>query len=323
MINYPKVTIVTLVYNTGKFVVEALEYIKKIDYPNIENIIIDDFSTDGISIKLVGEWIFNNNYECIFIKHENNWGINKTLNQALNISTGKYLIYCSDDILESYSIKKMVKYFENLPEEYGIVYSDISIIDSEGSILQKSYFESKNQDPNLLISFSTYLRGIKRFPTIGAMYRMEIFHQVGLYDENLFSEDVDMHLRILEKFKCSYCNLSAARYRRHSGQLSQNQSLWYISDRLKIYKKWLGKCSEDDELFIKKNINYLIVKCYLDNHPDTIMFINLIKDQYSTFKIKLIFILINLNVNSHFAKKFLSFKNKIATILSILQKQYS
>ena len=310
----PKVTIATLVYNTGKFVVEALKAISEIDYPNIENIIIDDFSSDCFSTQMVEDWIKENNYPCIFIKHQENWGICKTLNQVVALSSGEYLIYCSDDILEVDSIQKMVAHFKSLPEEYGIVYGDISVIDSNSSVIEESYFRTKNQDPALPITFSTYLRSKRRFPTIGTMYRRKIFTAIGPYDENLIAEDVDIHLRILSKYSCSYCGSKVARYRRHDNQLSKKQSLWYVQDRLKIFVKWLGKCSEQDSEYLKNAIIYLLIRSYLNGDSNVKENIRIVKKYYMPLKIKLLILLVNLKIPVSLVKTYLFLVERLKLI---------
>ena len=49
-----------------------------------EHIIIDDCSTDN-SVKVIENWIKENDYECTFIKHEVNQGICKTLNESIKL----------------------------------------------------------------------------------------------------------------------------------------------------------------------------------------------------------------------------------------------
>ena len=69
----PLVSVVTLMYNTGKYVVQTLESVKSQNYPNVYHIIVDDCSSDN-SIELVEGWIKQNNYPCHFIKNEKNKG---------------------------------------------------------------------------------------------------------------------------------------------------------------------------------------------------------------------------------------------------------
>src|SRR6188474_3378131 len=95
----PLVTVFSLVYNTGKYVIEAIESVKANNYPNIQHIIIDDCSYDGVSTELVSDWIKENNYNCTFIKHEKNQGICRTLNEILRLAKGKYIFGVSDDLI--------------------------------------------------------------------------------------------------------------------------------------------------------------------------------------------------------------------------------
>lgn len=268
----PLVTVFTLVYNTKQFTIEALNSIFEQDYNNIELIIIDDFSTDGISVNLVEKWIYDNNCDCTFIKHDKNWGICKSLNQVLSVASGKYIIGCGDDILEKNAISKMVKHFTSLSGNYKIVYGDISFIDGIGNVLINSYFEDKKINPATdTINFSSYLRNTKRFPSFGAMYETTILRELGFYDENLKAEDVDMHLRILHKYKCSFCGHKVGRYRRHSDQMSQKSHDWFMNDRISIYHKWVKKIHGIDRSYIIKSLEKFALKSYIDGDSNTLI----------------------------------------------------
>ncbi|MBS1774560.1 MAG: glycosyltransferase [Bacteroidetes bacterium] len=130
---YPVVTSVVLSYNTGKYVVEALDSIKAQQYPNMEIIIADDCSKDN-SVELINNWLDNNkDCNCRFIIHKENKGQCHTLNEILEIATGKYVSFIGDDLWLPEKTLEQVRILEEAGDEYGVVYGDMSYIDEAGN----------------------------------------------------------------------------------------------------------------------------------------------------------------------------------------------
>ena len=128
----PLVTIFTLVFNTGKYVVETLNSVRSNKYPNIQHIIIDDCSSDRESVPYIEKWIEDNNYPCTFIKHQRNMGICKSINEVLQITEGKYIFGVCDDLILPEKVQRQVELLENASPEYGVVYSDAYLINGNG-----------------------------------------------------------------------------------------------------------------------------------------------------------------------------------------------
>lgn len=91
-----KISVVTISYNQGAFLENAIRSILMQNYPNIEYIIIDGGSTDD-SVKIIKK------YES-FLKYwisEEDLGPANALNKGLRFCEGEYFYYLnSDDILE-------------------------------------------------------------------------------------------------------------------------------------------------------------------------------------------------------------------------------
>ena len=83
MNNYPLVSIAILSYNTGNYVIESLNNVVEQNYPNIEIFIIDDCSTDNISVNLIKNWIKENTHLNLTI-HANYRSQNKGAHFGLN-----------------------------------------------------------------------------------------------------------------------------------------------------------------------------------------------------------------------------------------------
>jgi len=91
----------------------------------------------------------------------------------------------SDDEMEVDRLERQIAYFDSLGKEYGLVYSDMSMMDENGILVEKSWFKSKGVVPKEGDVFEPLLRDQFRFPSPSIIYRSEVFKIVGEYDERL------------------------------------------------------------------------------------------------------------------------------------------
>jgi alpha-1,3-rhamnosyltransferase len=124
--SYPLVTVFTLAFNNGKYIVEGLESVRNQIYKNIQLIIIDDCSQDN-TVELINNWIERNGYTCIFIKHEKNKGICESVVEVFQLAKGKYICGNSDDLWLPEKLEKQVEFMERF-SEIGLVHSDANFI---------------------------------------------------------------------------------------------------------------------------------------------------------------------------------------------------
>lgn len=109
----PLVTIVTVTYNSSLYVRDAIEGVLAQDYGNIEYIIGDDCSRDNT-------WQIVQQYSDPRIKayrNETNIGEYPNRNKAIDLATGKYLIFIDgDDVLYPHGVSYFVRMMESFPE---------------------------------------------------------------------------------------------------------------------------------------------------------------------------------------------------------------
>lgn len=220
---FPLVTIFTLIYNTNpKYVIEAIESVRNNNYPNIQHIIIDDCSPDPTPKQIVKQWITDNNYPCEFYEHELNYGICKTLNHVLDLTKGKYLIGCCDDILLKNRIIDDVTIFESLIENYAVIYSKAMILNNNGELTNKFLPEfeiNENSDYFDRLIQSNFIPA----PTV--TYKTSLIKKIGGFNEEFIFEDYEMWLRILSKgFKLYYYNNCNTIYRVHNESMSNSNN---------------------------------------------------------------------------------------------------
>jgi glycosyltransferase involved in cell wall biosynthesis len=113
MNNYPLVSVVIPVYNAQKYLHETIESVLVQTHTNFELILVNDGSTDN-SEKIIRQFQKKDNR--IILKNSKNLGIASALNNAIQISKGKYIARLdADDISLPHRIKKQVKFMEANP----------------------------------------------------------------------------------------------------------------------------------------------------------------------------------------------------------------
>lgn len=259
---YPLVTVFTLIYNTNPtFVIEAIKSIKGNNYPNIQHIIIDDCSPNSEPKELVKKWIAENNYACEFYEHDVNYGVCKTLNHVLELSKGKYLIGCSDDILLENRIIDDVAIFESLREDYAVIFSKAKILNNNGELINKFLPEF---EINENIDYFDQLIQSNFIPAPTVTYKTSLIKKIGGFNEEFIFEDYELWLRILTReYKLYYHNNYNTNYRIHDEGMSNNQNKKKIAllnrQKRKIQLKYIKFNSKSfNENLLKINNDFLL-----------------------------------------------------------------
>lgn len=240
----PTVTIITPIYNTGFFVIKALECIKAQTFRDFEHIIIDDYSKDN-SVEMVEKWIKENNHQCTFLKNEKNLGLCGTLNKGIKLAKGKYIKGLGDDEWAPDFLEKRVAFFEQQDESVGVVFSDMVYIDEESKVIAKSYYDKRGvviEDEIKTLTYPQILNNTMGVIGPSAMTRKAVFDNIGLYDESLKHEGYDMWFRVAQKYKFAY-HPEALIYYRHREKSMSNSTKYrdrFLLDWLIVYEKHLA-----------------------------------------------------------------------------------
>jgi glycosyltransferase involved in cell wall biosynthesis len=213
---FPLVTVIAACYNQEQFVVESLESIMAQTYSNIELIIWDDCSKDN-SVKVIEDWIEKNHIACRFIKHTENKGICKSLNEAFSYAKGKYLqIIALDDILLPSKIERHVKLLESSNANIALVFSDAYLIDSESNLQLDKFIELHKAYFSIQVgNFIDELFQGNFIPAMSVLYKVDILKNNGKWDENLAFEDYDMMLRLAVNYEFLFDSECSVKYRLH------------------------------------------------------------------------------------------------------------
>ncbi len=120
----PKVSVIVPCYNKGNLIEETVQGFTECSYKNIELILINDKSTDPITINSLEKLKTS---QAIIISNKNNLGVAKSLNLGIKRATGKYILFSgNDDQIGKDYIKRGVDFLEE-NASYAFVYPDMGI----------------------------------------------------------------------------------------------------------------------------------------------------------------------------------------------------
>lgn len=204
------------VHNGARYLREAISSILNQTEKEFEFIIIDDASTDE-SKSIIHSF---GDPRIIFIKNPQNLGLTKSLNIALQKSTGTYIARMDADDIALPERLTVQKNFLDTHPDIVCVGSALRIIDEHGVERgTKSVFT----DPDLL-AFHMRLKNQMAHPTM--MFRKDIILSVGGYDEAFrYVQDYDLWSRLLDKgYKFSNIDTPLLLYRSHTGSITQGKT---------------------------------------------------------------------------------------------------
>ena len=183
------VTVIIPCYNAGFSILRTLQSLKSQTYKNFNIIIINDGSTDSVTLKILKDLKQKN----VKVINQKNKGLSIARNVGILESKTKFILPLdSDDWLASDAIESFVKVLLK-NKNLSFVYSNIVNQNQSTGVLKKNFnfFEQhfSNQIPYCML------------------IRRSILIQVGLYDENMKSgfEDWELNIRLGKNGFLGFC----------------------------------------------------------------------------------------------------------------------
>jgi alpha-1,3-rhamnosyltransferase len=225
MNNSPLVSIIIPSYNHQNYVTYTLNSIIKDTYANKEIVIINDGSTDDTN-NVINSWIALNTsvIKITYINRENK-GICATLNEAIGLANGKYiLLVASDDALYGNTIAQRVDILEeNEGNGKLVLISDALIIDENNNIIgQSSMAINKGNKLKFKTDIGILEEMITNPSTVGpvAFINKSVYNKIGSYPEDLVCEDWFFYQRAASIKTIMFWDKTVALYRVHSKNMS-------------------------------------------------------------------------------------------------------
>lgn len=233
LIKQPLVSVIIPCYNHEAYIAECIQSVLNQSYPNIQLIVIDDGSTDT-SVEIIKS--IQKTKSFIF-EQQKNRGLSATLNNAItHYAKGKYIAnIASDDFWDAHKIKTQVSFMEQHPE-MAMCCSKAAIVNQASEIIGE--FDAKSFKASY--SFLNIALGKSFVPALTVMAKKEVYDSVGLFDETLLIEDLDMWLRIADVYPIGFINEVTAFYRQH-GSNTSSKLVAMTEARFQILEKWKHK----------------------------------------------------------------------------------
>ncbi len=239
-----KVSIITVCYNSEKYIRSAIKSVLNQTYDNIEYIIIDGNSNDN-TVTIINEYI---DKISSFVS-EPDKGIYDAMNKGIALATGDIVgILNSDDFFSNNTIiDKIVNSFEwnNIDSLYG----DVRFVNPGNDNKIVRYYSSKY--------FRNWMFHIGSSPAHPSFYvKRSLFDKLGIYDPDFkIAADLDLLMRFLYKNKISYMYLAESVVTMRTGGVSTD-----LNNFLLLNNECLRACRNND---VYSNWVFIVVKYIL------------------------------------------------------------
>lgn len=185
-----KISVIMPVYNTEKYLEDAILSILNQDFDDFEFIILDDFSNDN-SYKICEKFAKIDKRIKLY-RNEKNEGISFSRNKLISLTNTN--IICnqdSDDISHKNRLSLQFDFLQK-NENFAVCSSNTEIINEKWDII---WFRKYSSEIEKVILKKSPL------PNWASIFRKDIFFEVWWYDKNLdYAEDYDLWLKIFSKW---------------------------------------------------------------------------------------------------------------------------
>jgi len=236
-----KVSIITPVYNSAKFIEETIESVQNQTYTNWEMIFVDDGSKDN-SVEIIKNYQQGDERIRLYILDKNS-GSGVARNKAILESKGEIIAFLdSDDIWVKEKLEKHVAFM--VEKDAAFSHSSYGFIDEKGEIIKKTYHVS-----NVPVTYKKLLK------------RTEISCLTAMYDvrktgkqympELMRKQDYGLWLSILKLgFNSIPLDQELAFYRQRRNSATSN--------KFKLILKHYYFLNKTQELSVFKSIYYTL-----------------------------------------------------------------
>jgi len=223
----PKVSIITVCYNSAKTIEDTIQSVINQTYPNIEYIIVDGLSNDN-TLEVVEKYTT----QISKIVSENDNGLYDAINKGIELATGDIIaILNSDDFyVDNKVIVDVVS--KMIEEESDTLYADLYYVDAiDTNKVVRNWVSGKYAD-------GLFFKGwMPPHPTF--FVKKEVYNKYGKFNLELKSAaDYELMLRFIHKNKCSVSYLPRTVVRMRIGGVSNVSLLNRLKANREDKKAW-------------------------------------------------------------------------------------
>jgi glycosyltransferase involved in cell wall biosynthesis len=215
----PLVSIITVCYNSEKYIRETIESVLNQTYDNIEYIIVDGDSTDS-TLDIIKEYEpkFNGRLRWVSEPDE---GIYDAMNKGINMATGYYAFFIGAD--------------------------DIFLKDNLEQLMHKI----KHKKTKRLLVFPIILNNSKNYPKLdrkvnivhhqGVLFNLNIIKEIGCYNKKyMIHSDFDLISKYIKKYGYIYINIPLCKFTKGGVSTNGENVILSTKELIKIYKYYNG-----------------------------------------------------------------------------------
>jgi glycosyltransferase involved in cell wall biosynthesis len=227
--NTPKVSVLIPTYNQEDIIEQTLLSALTQDYDHLEVVVTDDGSKDRTP-QIIRDIQSKYPERVKAFLHQENLGVTRNHTRGLLNCTGEFVAFQDgDDLFLPGKIKKQVSFLQER-EDCTICFHDVDVFDSDTNetlYLWSERFGYREGGIKTLVRYGNYL------PSVSVMVRRKHLPGYGYDDRIRIGSDWLLWLEALAcgGGKICYINEVLARYRRHTGNLT-NSWKWKFEDQL-------------------------------------------------------------------------------------------
>jgi glycosyltransferase involved in cell wall biosynthesis len=229
----PRVTVLLTTYNAARFVGAALEGIAAQSFRDFDVVVADDGSTDG-TVDIIERFP---DLSAQIVTGEN-LGLPGNWARGMAQCQGELIAFCAgDDAWLPNNLEVGVGALDRDPEA-ALSYARSELIDGDGAPIEVAPTVRSARPPSGWVDRN----GLLAFNYIGGhstVIRREAVEAVGGVDTSLFFVDLDLFVRVVERYRIVFNDQVTVRYRMHDAGLSRDQQRM-LRARLALLDKHLG-----------------------------------------------------------------------------------
>lgn len=221
----PKLSVICIVYNHGKYLRECLEGILRQQTSFAVEVIIHDDASKDSSQEII--WEYEKDFPHVFktiLQTENQLGVigGRIVLNSFSATSGDYIAYCDGDDVWTDPLKLMtqVEYLESNPDCSGCFHRS-RLIDGGGELLQEDYFLPSLQkyDTSECISLLA-----SAYSTSSLVFRRAALESPPEWLRKNFT-DLFLEFQISRFGKVGFINRNMSDYRKHSEGIWSGRSM--------------------------------------------------------------------------------------------------
>lgn len=248
-----KISIILPTYNGEKNIIRSIQSVQNQTFSEWELIIVIDGSTDATFERV--SRIAKNDDRIIIVHNVQNQGIQKTLNDGLRKSQGKYIARIDDDDIwfDERKLQKQYDFLEN-NSDHVLVGTGVILVDEKGNEMS-SYLlpETDEQIRKKILEQNCFVHS-------SVMFQKKVVDIVGGYSEDRkykHLEDYEFWLRMGTVGKFANIPIYSVAYQVSTASISGKNKLIQLRRSIKLSWEFRNKYSSFFKNFIIVNIRFI------------------------------------------------------------------